>query len=783
LEWLEDRLAPSGLFSGPGNYAGIFSQHYLGQTVSSSGTFTWSGAGPDDHWTDSANWVSGVAPAPGDRLVFPQSAAQHTNTNDFTGDPTFYSIAFTGVPPQNTGYTLGGDAFTIGAGGIVDKSGDAQHAATDSITCDLSGTALNLTVTVASFAALELHGAISGAARLVKLGAGTLSLFGTNTYTNTTLIQQGALVINNAAALGSTAASAIVTPEGIVSLGSGVGSVAKPLILEPPAFYSANHFPQLVNMGGKNTWTGPIQIDSGLVHIGVAGQLTLSGTVSGVGGFRLDNPTSPAHPAGLYGGTLVLSGTNTYSGGTSVTGGVLTVQNSAALGALRGFGVSVSNATLQVQGGLSFAYNADLINGGVLESVDDGNTWAGPILSVVPSLRTIQADAGTFTVSGTISGRAPLHKTGEGELLLAGDNHTSGLPIEVDAGILRAQTANALGAQKNTVGSISVLDSATLELSGKFTSAIPATLAGSGVDNGGALRVADSGSTITLTGTITLSESSSIGTDAGTTLSVVGTIQGGPEAALDKVGSGSLVLAAANKYQGPTEIIEGAVAIGTSTSLGTGSEGTTILQGGGLALFGGSAGINVDQPLILDGQGGGPVLQLVNVLGNNTWSGPITLLSTSTVRIYKGQLSLLGTITGLGGAGLAKDGAGTLLLGGDHSSLGPLVVAGGGLTIAGSITATNVALPSSSTFTVVTFAPLVVSGNLTLGAKLALRFTGPSVTPIGTHIILFRKTSAGAAVGTFAGLPEGQAFQANGHAWRITYMAGTGAEVAIDCIG
>jgi autotransporter-associated beta strand protein len=352
---------------------------------------------------------------PGDRLVFPQSAARHTNTNDFAGGPNFYSITFTGGTSQSSGYALQGNPLTIGAGGIVDKT--AGDNAPDSVACDLSGTAGNLIITVYVHGWLELDGSISGAARLVKLGGGKLSLFGTNTYTNTTLIQQGILSVNNAAALGSTAATVIVAPQGILGLGPGLGSVANPLVIQRQSSATTTPFPQLINMGGNNTWTGPIEIAPGAVRIAVAGQLTLSGTLSGV-----DADLNLVDPNGLYGGTLVLSGTNTYSGGTRVFAGVLSVQNSSALGDPHG-GVRVfSRGTLQVQGGLSFAYSLELL-GGMLESLDDRNAWAGSItLSTAGS--TIQADAGTFTVSGGLLGGGLLHKTGEGEVLLAGDNRS-----------------------------------------------------------------------------------------------------------------------------------------------------------------------------------------------------------------------------------------------------------------------------------------------------------------------------------------------------------------------
>ena len=76
-------------------------------------TSTWTGAA-GNNWTIATNWKEGGAPVAGDDLVFPASGAnQQTTNNDFPANTSFNSIAFTGGS-----YRLGGNAITIGAGGI-----------------------------------------------------------------------------------------------------------------------------------------------------------------------------------------------------------------------------------------------------------------------------------------------------------------------------------------------------------------------------------------------------------------------------------------------------------------------------------------------------------------------------------------------------------------------------------------------------------------------------------------------------------------------------------------
>src|ERR1700730_12258020 len=95
LEHLETRLAPA--------------------------TFTWIGGGPDNNWSDAANWKTGVAPTgsaiPLDDLIFPTSAATLSTNNDIAGG-SFNSITIAG-----SGYTLAGNPLTLGAPNSPSGSG------------------------------------------------------------------------------------------------------------------------------------------------------------------------------------------------------------------------------------------------------------------------------------------------------------------------------------------------------------------------------------------------------------------------------------------------------------------------------------------------------------------------------------------------------------------------------------------------------------------------------------------------------------------------------------
>ncbi|MDZ7619023.1 MAG: autotransporter-associated beta strand repeat-containing protein, partial [Patescibacteria group bacterium] len=103
-------------------------------------------------------------------------------------------------------------------------------------------------------------------------------------------------------------------------------------------------------------------------------------------------------------GTLVLSGSNTYTGTTTVSAGVLSAQHNSALGSTGGGTVVSNGAALELQGGVSIAGESLTItgtgvgSGGVLRSVSGTNAWTGAIALSGNSSIGVAAD--TLTLSG-----------------------------------------------------------------------------------------------------------------------------------------------------------------------------------------------------------------------------------------------------------------------------------------------------------------------------------------------------------------------------------------------
>ncbi len=181
-------------------------------------------------------------------------------------------------------------------------------------------------------------------------------------------------------------------------------------------------------------------------------------------------------------------------------------------------------------------------------------------------------------------------------------------------------------------------------------------------------------------------------------------VGGGASGALSKSGTGRLVLSGNNSYDGLTTVNGGFLTISNAAALGASGgsvavNGTTVNAGFTLELLG---GITVGaEALSLNSTGLGTYGALRNVSGNNSWGGPISLVTTA-VRINsdKDTLTISGAVTSvgafgltIGGAGdttisgalevysLGKDGTGTLTLSGTTKRTGAVTVSGGKLVL------------------------------------------------------------------------------------------------------
>src|SRR3954468_6535651 len=89
---------------------------------------SWTGAAtPDANWMTAHNWLSDAPPASGDNVVFDVNSTQNLATvNDFTGLSVNGIVV--GAVPSSSPVSIGGNSFTLGAGGIDMSAGGLSQA-------------------------------------------------------------------------------------------------------------------------------------------------------------------------------------------------------------------------------------------------------------------------------------------------------------------------------------------------------------------------------------------------------------------------------------------------------------------------------------------------------------------------------------------------------------------------------------------------------------------------------------------------------------------------------
>ena len=287
--------------------------------------------------------------------------------------------------------------------------------------------------------------------------------------------------------------------------------------------------------------TGQLTLDEGILQAGAdnlafsnAVTLTSNGGTFDSNGYTLTwNGTISGDGAltKVGAGTLILGSTNTYAGGTLIDGGTLGIAANNALGS--------GGVTMQPGTTLQFESSGIALENSI-------------VLNANP---TFDTGANADGISGVISGSGAFTKIGSGTLILAGANTYAGGTF-LDEGTLGILSNGALGS-----GSLAMAPGTILQFE------------------------ADG---LTLPNAIVLNADPTIDTGANTD-TISGIISG--SGALDKIGSGTLILTAANTYTGPTDVqtgtlgLRGSLASTVTVELGatlggTGSVGGLVAKSG-----------------------------------------------------------------------------------------------------------------------------------------------------------------------------------------------------------
>ena len=367
-----------------------------------------------------------------------------------------------------------------------------------------------------------------------------------------------------------------------------------------------------VNLGDTVDFDAPIFMLNGSLRVEVdsAASATLSGAINdyGLGGFGSILKTGS--------GTLVLSASNSYSGGTEVAGGTLIAENSNALGS--GAVTVDPGASLQLTGGITVS-NAITISGtgvngeGAIFSADYGNinyvsgtvTLAGDASIACQSsyvgqlFVTGEIDLGAhqLSITGSQENAAVILQdeiTGSGGVVIqpgatvvmqgsSADTYTGTTTVQADGRLLLFKSANTTAISGDLIDAGLVSDQNT----GQLAANTVITLVGSGV-----FDFFESGTTETVAGLVSSSGAAqvqgadSFGFQSDTNTLVLagsgdydyaGSIVDGPyyfevpsTMTIVKQGSGSEEFDNSNTYSGGTTLTAGTLIAGNTSAFGTG---------------------------------------------------------------------------------------------------------------------------------------------------------------------------------------------------------------------
>ena len=380
--------------------------------------------------------------------------------------------------------------------------------------------------------------------------------------------------------------------------GALVAQGTSPITL-PNAVTTATESLNIVPGSGGTTFTGPWSLGATTPTIGAGSTagwvLTLAGPISGSGGFIKANN-----------GTMVFSGTNTYTGPTTISAGPLVIGGAGKLN-----------------------------NGAYANTIANAGSFT-------------YASSASQTLSGVISGAGSLTETGPGTLTLSAANtYTGGTTI--NGGILNVGSSGALassGAITFGGGTLQYSSANTTDYSPRFTTAKPynvdvngQTVAfASALGGAGSLTLSDSagGGTLTLnavdpytgpttinSGTLVLPGSSAINNTSAILL--------GPGGTLDVSAFATYTLGSGASLAGGGNASPATIKAGTTFNVGSqpitltydGSDPALIISQGTLSLNGNA--FTVNGPIL----GGGIFTLIQQASGNITSAGTYTVTGTA----------------------------------------------------------------------------------------------------------------------------------------------------------
>jgi autotransporter-associated beta strand protein len=436
------------------------------------------------------------------------------------------------------------------------------------------------------------NGVVGGNLAIVKTGTGTQNLRGPNHYSGGTTVNNGTLVLSNA------------VNHGALTVNGGTF-----------------RFPPSLTVNGALSGTGGT-IDTGdaasVLTVDQAALTAFAGALSGSGALVKEGA-----------GTLTLSGSSSFSGGTTVAeGGLVFAQT----------GSQPATGTVTVQAGAGLGLGIG--TAGAFSAAEVDALWANTLAGVVLDSTAwvgIDTSRGDATYGTSRDGTRRLVKTGGNTLTLTGVNTYTG-GTEVQAGVLSIPATSALPGW-DTADAYAVWPDAALAVGNAIGDGDIATIRGTGNFAGGACFGFDT----------SIGDRQYDPVISNTTAGALGVY---------KIGVNTLTLTGDNSYDGNTFVAGGVLVVRSSTALGSANGYTRVTRAGGTA---GASYTDATGQVRFDGSGGDLVINenffisgseqfgyhgpLRNIAGNNVLNGTIRVgPSGGRISMGSGNLVLNGAI-------------------------------------------------------------------------------------------------------------------------------------------
>ena len=489
--------------------------------------------------------------------------------------------------------SVSGHAFTVG--GLAGTAGIALK--------DNAATPNTVALTLNTSTASTYAGVLSGSGSLTVIGSGTQAFTGANTYTGLITLNGGVVnlgVAENAGVSGPLGKSAANNPGNIVLNGGFLQYSALNQFDYSGRFSTAANQQYNVNTNGQNvTWA------TALTSAG--GSLNKTGA-----------------------GTLKLTNSNTYTGNTTISGGMLNMANQNAL----------QNSAVTMNGG-SLVFDSS-VSGHAFTLVGLSGTSGLALQDNAATPNAVALSIGnnnaTSTYAGCLSGSGSLTKIGTGTLTLTGSNTYTGTTT-VNAGTLNLSHSLALQNSTLTTGGTGLVFDQSVSSHAFTLGGLNGSISLSLMDNGGngvALSVGKNNISSTY----------------------AGVLSGG--GSLTKIGTGMLTLTGNNTYTGVTTLTGGTLNLGAAENAGTsGPLGQSAANNPGSIVFNGG------------------FLQY-SAVNKFDYSGRFSLDANQQYNVdTNGQSVTWATALTSAGGSLTKSGSGTLTLTGNNSFAGGVVLSGG----------------------------------------------------------------------------------------------------------